>query len=87
MVGSYDAPDARIASGDRQRAQLRCLGTLANNGIPLVAAIRIARTTLANSPLRSAFEEVAWRVNAGESTSAAFASVAHLPAQVVQLAR
>jgi general secretion pathway protein F len=74
------------ASIDSAR-MLRCLGTLASNGIPLASAIRIARTTLANSRLRAAFEEVARRVNAGESTSAAFASVAHLPAQVVQLAR
>jgi general secretion pathway protein F len=66
---------------------LRCLSTLASNGIPLASAIRVARGTLVNSRLRTALDEVARRVNAGESTSAAFATVAAFPSQVVQLAR
>jgi general secretion pathway protein F len=66
---------------------LRSLSTLVVNGIPLAAAMRIARGTLVNRCLQAALDEVARKINAGESTSTALASAAVFPAQAVQLAR
>lgn len=66
---------------------LRTLSTLLAGGVPLATSMRIGRATLANSRLRTALDEVAKRIKAGESISAAFAAVGSFPMHAVQLAR
>ncbi len=66
---------------------LQTLSTMIANGVPLANGLRIARDTLSNTILREAIDEVAQRVKAGESMSAALAAVAVFPQHAVQLAR
>jgi general secretion pathway protein F len=66
---------------------LRTLSTLLTNGVPLAMAMRIGRSTLSNTRLRSALDEAAKQIKAGESTSNALAAVGVFPAHAVQLAR
>jgi general secretion pathway protein F len=66
---------------------LRTLSTLGANGLPLPAALRIARGTLANRHLLEGLAAVAAAVQAGQSFSEALSRVAAFPAVAAQLAR
>jgi general secretion pathway protein F len=66
---------------------LRTLSTLITNGMPLPAALRVARGTLANEVLLEALGQVMRDVQAGETLSQALASAQVFPVVAVQLSR
>jgi general secretion pathway protein F len=66
---------------------LRTLATLLQNGLPLPAALKVARGTLSNLALRTALDSVAQRVKAGEPLHAALATESQFPPVAAQLAR
>jgi general secretion pathway protein F len=66
---------------------LQTLGTLLTNGVPLASALRIVRGTFSNVLLRDAVDDMARRVKAGESMTAAMLGVQVFPAYTVQLVR
>jgi general secretion pathway protein F len=66
---------------------LRTLSTLLGNGLPLPSALRVARGTLSNLALRSALDEAATRVKAGEHLHLALAAQKQFPPVAAQLAR
>jgi general secretion pathway protein F len=66
---------------------LRTLSTLLGNGLPLPAALRVARGTLSNLALRAALDEAAKRVKAGEPLHLALAEQNLFPPVAAQLAR
>jgi len=65
----------------------RTLSTLAANGLPLPAALKIARGTVANRRLLDALARVATDVQAGEPFSHSLARVGVFPPVAAQLAR
>lgn len=62
------------------------LGLLANSGVPLLEALRIASQVLTNTELRSASAEVAVMVQEGSSLHKALDSVGVFPPLLVQMA-
>jgi general secretion pathway protein F len=66
---------------------LRTLSTLLGNGLPLPAALRVARGTLSNHALRAALDEAAKRVKAGERLHIALAVQKEFPPVAAQLVR
>lgn len=66
---------------------LRTLATLLGNGLPLPAALKVARGTLGNLALRAALDEVARSVKAGERLHVALAVHRDFPPVAAQLAR
>jgi general secretion pathway protein F len=66
---------------------LRTLSTLCRNGLPLPAALRVARGTLTNVCLLESLAVVTRDVQAGESFSLALARTAVFPTTAVQLSR
>lgn len=66
---------------------LHTLSTLCRNGLPLTAALRIARGTLANRRLVEALDIVAREVQSGRPFSQALEQVGVFPAVAVQLAK
>ena len=66
---------------------LRTLSTLLGNGLPLPAALRVARGTLSNLALRAALDEATRRVNAGERLHVALSEQKLFPPVAAQLAR
>lgn len=65
----------------------RTVSTLCRNGLPLPAALRVARGTLVNRWLFKVIEGVIRDVQAGDSVSSAIARTGVFPAVAVQLAR
>jgi len=66
---------------------LRTVSSLCGNGLPLPAALKIARGTLSNQCLFNALHEVTGAVRAGQPLSQALGRVGLFPAIAVQLAR
>jgi general secretion pathway protein F len=66
---------------------LRTLSTLLGNGLPLPAALKVARGTLSNVALRSSLDAAAQRVKAGEPLHAALSGEKLFPPVAAQLAR
>ena len=66
---------------------LRTLSTLLGNGLPLPSALKVARGTLGNLALRSALDDVARSVKAGERLNVALAAHREFPPVAAQLAR
>jgi general secretion pathway protein F len=66
---------------------LRTLSTLLGNGLPLPAALKVARGTLSNLALREALDTAATRVKAGEPLHVALAAGKLFPPVAAQLAR
>jgi general secretion pathway protein F len=66
---------------------LRTLSTLCASGLPLPAALRVARGTLANRRMLDALSQVAREVQAGEPFSAALARAGVFPPVAAHLAR
>jgi general secretion pathway protein F len=66
---------------------LRTLSTLLGNGLPLPAALRVARGTLSNHALRASLDEAAKRVKAGEQLHLALAAQKQFPPVAAQLTR
>lgn len=65
----------------------RTLSTLLTNGLPLPAALRVARGTVANRRISEAVEQATREVQAGVSLSQALAKASVFPAAVIQLSR
>ena len=66
---------------------LRTLATLLGNGLPLPAALKVARGTMSNYALRSALDAVTQRVKAGDRLHLALADQKQFPPVAAQLAR
>lgn len=66
---------------------LRTLATLLGNGLPLPAALKVARGTLSNLALRAALDSASRRVKAGEPLNVALAGEKLFPPVAAQLAR
>lgn len=65
----------------------RTIGTLLTNGLPLPAALRVARGTVANRHMLAAVNDVSRDVQAGETLSQALAKTKVFPVAAVQLSR
>ncbi len=63
----------------------RILGTLLHNGIPILAALRIAKDSTGNVVLSQAIEQSAQNVTAGDSLAAPLAACRYLPRDVVEM--
>jgi len=65
----------------------RTLGTLLNNGIPLLKALSIVKDTVDNQVISDGLERVASSLKEGQSLAAPLAEVAHFPAFAVHMIR
>ena len=63
----------------------RTLGTLVDNGVALVTALRIARQVVANAVLNRAIEEATDTIKSGGALSAALAKQAYFPTLALQI--
>jgi general secretion pathway protein F/type IV pilus assembly protein PilC len=63
----------------------RILGTLLHNGIPILAALRIAKDSTGNRVLTLAIERSAENVKAGDSLATPLAACKHFPRDVVEM--
>ena len=65
----------------------RTLGTLLNNGVPLLKALSIVKDTVNNRVISDGLERVASSLKEGQSLAAPLAEVAHCPALAVHMIR
>jgi len=65
----------------------RTLGTLLNNGVPLLKALSIVKDTVNNRVISDGLERVASSLKEGQSLAAPLAEVAHFPALAVHMIR
>lgn len=77
----------RLPSAIATSRFLRTLSTLCANGLPLAAALRVARGTVGNSSMLSALGAVLREVQAGEPFSESLARASIFPPVAAQLAR
>jgi general secretion pathway protein F len=65
----------------------RTLGTLLNNGVPLLAALAVVQDVIGNFTARNAIEKAAEAAKAGQGISRALSASAVFPARTMQLLR
>lgn len=65
----------------------RSLGTLLNNGVPVVQALRIAKATLSNQFIVEAIDQAAQSVKEGQNLAEIFSATGLFPPLAIQLTR
>ncbi len=63
----------------------RILGTMLHNGIPILAALRIAKDSAGNRVLTLAIEQSAENIKSGDSLAGPLAACRHFPRDVVEM--
>lgn len=63
----------------------RVLGTLLNNGVPILRSLEIARDAAGNRILSSSIQKASENITAGEKLATPLAASGHFPSQVVEM--